>query len=148
VNVTSLWKLSCYTCNHFYTLYILHTHTHTNTQPFYGSLNSVRDNLGEPIPEGTFTHSYLSWSSVISLLPPYITIHGILPVQFTCLTVFSHNLCSSFLWSTSWPGTLSFILHTFLHLLFTAHAHTITTCFAVVSRLCHLILVSLSQPFT
>jgi len=29
-------------------------------------------------------------------------------------------------------------------LLFTAHAHTIRTCFAVVPRLCHLILVSLS----
>jgi len=31
-------------------------------------------------------------------------------------------------------------------LLFAAHAHTITTCFAVVPKLCHLILVSLS-PF-
>jgi len=28
-------------------------------------------------------------------------------------------------------------------LLFTIHAHTITTCFAVVSRLCHLFLISL-----
>jgi len=37
-----------------------------------------------------FTHSHLSWSSVIPyLLPPSITIHGILPVQFTCMTVFS-----------------------------------------------------------
>jgi len=34
------------------------------------------------------------------------------------------------------------------YLLFVAHAHTITTCFAVVPRLCHLILVSLSQLFT
>ena len=32
-------------------------------------------------------------------------------------------------------------------LLFTAYAHTIATCFAVVPRLCHVILVSLSQPF-
>jgi len=30
-------------------------------------------------------------------------------------------------------------------LLFTVHAHTIATCFAVVLRLCHLILVSLSR---
>jgi len=52
-------------------------------------------------------HSYL--------LPPSIVIHGILPVQSTCFTVFFHNLCPSFLWSTSWPGTLYFILHTFLH---------------------------------
>ena len=38
--------------------------------------------------------------------------HGILPDQFTCLTVFLHNLCPSFLWSTSWPGALHFILQT------------------------------------
>jgi len=29
---------------------------HTHTQPFYGSLDFVRDNLGEPVPEETFTH--------------------------------------------------------------------------------------------
>jgi len=51
----------------------------------------------------TFTHSHLSWSSIIPcLLPPSFTIHGIL-VQFTCLTVFFHNHRPSFLWSTSWP---------------------------------------------
>jgi len=32
-------------------------------------------------------------------------------------------------------------------LLFAAHAHTIATCFAVVPRLCHLILVSLSTLY-
>jgi len=118
-----------------------------NTQPFYGSLYFVRDNPGEPVPEET----HLSWSSVIPyLLIPSITIHGILPVQFTCLTVFSHNLSPSFLWSTSWPGTLNFILHTFLHpiiVFLAAHAHTIATCFAVVLRLCHLIQVSLSTLY-
>ena len=66
-------------------------------------------NPGEPVPEETFTHSHLLWSSIISyLLPASFTIHGILLVQFTCLTVFFH-------WSTSWPGILHFILHTFLH---------------------------------
>jgi len=40
---------------------------------------------------------------------------GILPVQFTCLTVCFRNLSPSFLSSTSWPGTLHFMLHTFLH---------------------------------
>jgi len=44
-----------------------------------------------------------------------VTIHGILPVQFTCLIVFFHNPSPSFLWSISWPGTLNFILHTFLY---------------------------------
>ena len=33
-----------------------HTHTHTHTQPFYGSVEIVRDNPGEPVPEETFTH--------------------------------------------------------------------------------------------
>jgi len=28
----------------------------THTQPFYGSVEFVRDNLGEPVPEETFTH--------------------------------------------------------------------------------------------
>jgi len=94
----------------------MHTRTNTHTQPFYGSLDSVRDNPDEPVPAETFTHLHLLWSSYIPyLLPPSITIHGILPVQFTCLTVFFHNLSSSFIRSTSWPGTLSFILHTFLH---------------------------------
>jgi len=32
------------------------THTHTRTQPFYGSLDLVRDNPGEPVAEGTFCH--------------------------------------------------------------------------------------------
>jgi len=75
-----------------------------------------QDNPGKPVPEKTFTHSHVSWSSVVPyLLRPSNTIHGILPVQSTCLTVFFHNLSPSFLWSISWPGTLHFILHTFLH---------------------------------
>jgi len=94
----------------------LSTHAHTHTQPFYGSLDFVRDNPGEPVPEETFTNSHLSWSSVIPyLLPLSITIHGILPVQSTCLTVIFHYLSPSFLWSTSWPSTLNFIFHTFLY---------------------------------
>jgi len=90
--------------------------TQLDTQPFYGSLDFVQDNPGEPVPEETFTHSHLSRSSVIPyLLSPSIMIHGILPVWFTCTTVFFHNLSPSFLCFTSWPGTLNFILHIFLH---------------------------------
>ena len=56
------------------------------------------------------------WSLIIPYqLPPSIMIHGILSVQFMYLTVFFHNLSPSLLWSTSWPGTFHFILHTFLH---------------------------------
>jgi len=102
-------------------------------------------------PEEAFTCSHLSRSSVIPyLLSPSITIHGFLPVQFTCLTVFFHNLC---------PFSLVYLLawHPRLHtpyvsspnhcLLFTARAHTVATCFAVVRRLCCLILVSLSTLY-
>jgi len=107
-------------------------HTHTNTQPFYGSMDFVRDNPGKPVPEETFTHFHLSWSSIIPyLLHPSIMIHGILPVQSMHLTVFFHNL-SPYISS---PNQC---------LLFATHAHTIATCFAVVPRLCHLILISLS----
>jgi len=54
------------------------THTHTHTAVLR-SLDFVRDDPGELVPEETFTHSYLSWLSVIPyLLPPSITIHGIL----------------------------------------------------------------------
>ena len=123
----------------------------THTQPFYSSLDFVRDNPGEPVPEETFTHSHLSWSSVIPyLLPPCFTIRGILSVQFTCLAVFFPQSLSKF--------SLDYLLawHPPFHtpynsspnhcLIFAAHAHTITTCFAEVLKLCHQILVS--QPFT
>jgi len=71
---------------------------------------------GELVWEETFTHSHLSWSSTILYqLSPSIIIYSILPVQFTCLTVFLHNLCPSLLWFTCWSGTLHFILHTSLH---------------------------------
>jgi len=123
------------------------THTHTHTQPFYGSLDFVQDNLGEPVPEETFTHSHSLWSSIVLyLLHPSNTIHSILSVQSTCLTtVFFHNLSPSFLWSTSWPGTLHFILHTFLHpiVVFAKHAHTIATCFTLLTKIMSSNLVSL-----
>jgi len=45
----------------------------------------VQDYPGELVPEVTFTHSHLSWSStILHLLPPSTTIHGVLLVQFTC----------------------------------------------------------------
>ena len=48
-------------------------------------------------------------------LRPCTTIHRILLVQFTCFTVLYHNLSPGPLWSSSWSGTLYFILNTFLH---------------------------------
>jgi len=65
-----------------------HGSTHTHTQSFYGSMDFVRDNPGEPVPEETFTHSHLLWSSIVPyLLNSSTTIHDILPVQSTHLTV-------------------------------------------------------------
>jgi len=65
----------------------------THTQPFYGSMDFAQDNPGEPVAEDTFTHSHLSWSSVVPyLLHPSTTIHGILPVHSTHLAIFLHNL--------------------------------------------------------
>ena len=41
--------------------------THTQTQPFYGSVEFVRENPGEPVPEETFTHySHRSHQSSLS----------------------------------------------------------------------------------
>ena len=42
-------------------------HTHNTTQPFYGSVEFVRENPGEPVPEETFTHySHHSHQSSLS----------------------------------------------------------------------------------
>jgi len=63
---------------------------------YYKQQPFVWDYPGQPILEGTFTHSHLSWSSsILYLLSPSTTIHSIFPVQFTCLTVFLHNLSPS-----------------------------------------------------
>jgi len=104
-------------CTDCFNKYLSNSHQELlQLQPLYGFLDFLRDNLGKTVPKETFTHLHLSWSSVIHyLLPPSFTIHGILLDQYTCMTVFFHNLCPSFLWSTSWPGTLHFILHTFLY---------------------------------
>jgi len=81
-----LWIRSAVSEWHFV---IMETHTHTHTQPFYSSQDFVRVNPGEPVPEETFTHSHLSWSSIIPyLLTPSITIHHILPVHLIMETVY------------------------------------------------------------
>jgi len=120
-------------------------------QLFYGSLDFIWGNPGEPVPEETFTHPHLSWSSIIPyLLPPSITIHDILPVQLTHLTVFCTISVQVFFGLPHGlvPST-SYSIHFFTQPLssFLEICHTITAGFAVVPRLCHLILVSLSTLF-
>ena len=122
--------------------------TCTHTQPFYGSLDFDRDNQGELVSKETFTHSHQSWSSIIPyVLPPSITIHGIFPVQFMCLTISLQKLSLVYLLAWHLPLHTPYISSRNHCLLFTAHVHTITTCFAVVPRLCHLILVSFSTLY-
>jgi len=105
----------------------------------------------EPLPEETFTHSHLSWSSTILYhLPPSATIHSILPVQFMYLTIF----CTSFVQvlfglPLGVEPSISYSIHFSCNhcLLFATHAYTIATCFAVVTRLCHLLIPSFSLVF-
>ena len=74
----------------------------------------VRDNPGEPVPEETFTHSHLPWSSIIPyVLPQSITIYGILPVQFTCLTVLLHTFQVFFSLPLRLAPSTSFSIHFF-----------------------------------
>jgi len=70
-------------------------HTYTHTQPFYGSVEIVRDNPGESVPEETFTHythhDHRSSLSAFSIYydtwhPPY-TIHVLYSLfpQYRCI---------------------------------------------------------------
>jgi len=82
-------------------------------QPFYGPLSGTT-RVSRYQKKRSSAH--LSWSSSnLCQLLPSTTIHSILPVQFTCLTIFLHNLCPSPLWSTCWSGVRHVILHTFLY---------------------------------
>ena len=76
-------------------------------------------------------------------------IHGILPVQFMCLTnLFAQSLYKcSLVYLMIWhpPLHAPYIFSPNHCLLFITHAHSIATCFAVVQKLYHLILLSLSS---
>ena len=115
-------------------------------QMFYGPLSLCKLVIphltSSPLRCNLLLH--LSWSSIIPyVLPPSTSIHGILPGQFTCLTVFFHNQSR-----LAWHPLLHtpYISSSKHCLLFAAHAHTIATCFAVVQRLCQLILTSV-RPY-
>jgi len=111
----------------------------------------VRDDPGEPVPEETFIHSHLSWSSIIFPLSSnkYDPQHP--PCSIYMLdSLFPQSLSKSSLvyllvWQT--PLHTPYISSPNYFLLFAAHAHTIAACFAVVARLCHLILVYLSTLY-
>ena len=101
-------QAGCPSCRPANSVKTLNTTTTTVLRPF------VRDYPGEPVPEETCTHPP-SWSSSLYHLLPSIMIHGIFPVQITCLAIFLNNLSPCPLWSTSLFGALHLIFHTFLH---------------------------------
>jgi len=67
-------------------------YTHTHTQPFYGSLDFVRDNPGELVSEETFTHSHPLWSSNI----PICFLH--LPRSMASSLFYPRDLQSFYAW--------------------------------------------------
>ena len=116
-----------------------HYNCFTHTQPFYGSVEFVRDNQGEPVPQETFTHSHSSWSSIILICLLHL-------LRSMASSLFNPRALRSFSTMSlqvffSLPLGLAPPLHTLQisspnHNLITAHAHTIATCFALVPRLC------------
>jgi len=115
-----------------------------HTQPFYGSLDFCP---GQPGWAGTRRniHPLLSWSSIIPICFCHL-------LRSMASSLFSPCALQSFCTISKFSLVYLLTWHPPLHtpyisspnhcLLFAAH--TITTCFAVVLRLCHLILVSLS----
>jgi len=79
---------------------------------FHGPLSGT---TGELVSEETFTLSHLSWSSIVLyLLPPSTAIHSIHSVQFTCLTVFLHDLSPSPLGPLGLASSTSYSIHFFI----------------------------------
>ena len=52
-----------------------HTHTCTHTQPFYTSMDFVRDNPGEPVPEEIFTQAILMYRVITIIRAKYDKYH-------------------------------------------------------------------------
>jgi len=113
-------------------------------QLFYGTLS------GTPRWAGTRRNIHPLTPILIIILyqlPPSTKIHSILPVPIVCLTVFCTTsiqvlLVYHIVWNPSLHTPyISSLSHC---LLFTTHAHTNATCFPVVTRLCHVFLISLS----
>ena len=107
---------------------IIDRHTHNHFTAVWTLSTRTRVSWYQKKQSPTHTYSI----SHLYLLPSSIAIHGLLPVQFMCLTVFLHNFCPKF------SLVYLFIWHPPLHtpyisspnhcLLFAAHAHITATC--------------------
>ena len=106
-----------------------------NSHTYYYHQFSITHSLFHSMLK-TFLHPSCS-SDILYQFRPSTTIHSILLVQFTYLTVLYHNLSLGPLWSSSWSRTHYFILHTFVHPIITLSQHIPTACFAVVPMLSH-----------
>jgi len=119
-------------------LLVHHTHTHARNRftALWILSGTTRIVPGEPVPEETFTHSHISWLSIVpDLLHPSTVIHGILPVQSTHWQSFSTISVQVFFGlPLAWHSPLHtpYISSPNHCLLFATRAHTIATCFAVV----------------
>jgi len=109
----------------------------------------VCDNPGEPVPEETFTHlqsyTYCPLSASSMHYDPWhasCSVH--VPNSLFAQSLSKFSLACLLTWHP--PLHIPYISLPNHYLLFATHAHTVTTCFAVVPRLCRLILDC--QPFT
>jgi len=151
-------SLQCYSaaytpCILLRTSKITHTHarTHTHTQPFYGSMDFVRDNLSEPYRRNihpptrivVINHPLSASSIYYDPWHPPCSIH--VPDSLFPQSLFKFSLVYLLAWHP--PLHTPYISASNHCLLFAAHAHTIATSFAAVPRLCHLNLVSLSTLY-
>jgi len=132
-----------------------HTHAHTQTHTHMTILCLCGFCPGQP-----------GWANTIRNIHPLTSIM-VISHPLSASSIYYdpwHPLCSIYMPDSLFPQSLSkFSLvylpawHLPLHTpyisssnhcpLFAAHAHSITTCFAVVPRLCHLILISLSTLY-
>ena len=112
------------------------THTHTRLTALCPGLSrwaSTRRNIHPLTP-------------ILYQLPLSTMIHSMLLVQFVWSTVLFHNLSPGPLWSSSWPGTVYFILHTFLCTVINSSSFFHNTCPYHRSLLCCNTSVTLSIP--
>ena len=103
-----------------------HTHTHTHTQPFNGLLyGTTRVGRYQKKHSPTHTHPDHRTSFIIFLHLQRSMASSLFSLQAwqSSRTTYLQVLFAGPLWSSSWPWTLNFILHAFLHpiIIFSQH---------------------------
>jgi len=126
-------------------VYMSATHTHTHTRPYGFCMwqpgwAGTRRSIHPLTPIMVISHPLYASSIYYDPWHPPCSI-------YVHDSIFSQSVLKfSLVYLLAWhpPLHTPYISSTNHCLLFTAHAHIIATCFAVVLRSCHLILVSLS----